>query len=75
MLTNFYLFNKMYRNNLTDIMTCYKLFRRKIFDEIELIENRFCFDTEISIKLTKKNKKILEVPISYYLRSKKEGKE
>lgn len=69
-----YLFNKMYRNNLTDIMTCYKMFKREIFDEIELIENRFCFDTEISIKLTKKNKRIFEVPISYYPRSKKEGK-
>lgn len=69
-----YLFNKMYRNNLTDILTCYKLFRREIFDEIELIENRFCFDTEISIKLTKNNKRIFEVPISYYPRSKKEGK-
>jgi hypothetical protein len=50
------------------------MFRREIFDEIELIENRFCFDTEISIKLTKKNKRIFEVPISYYPRSKKEGK-
>lgn len=68
------LFNKIYNSNLTDIGTCYKLFKSKVLKEIPLNENGFCIDTEISIYLIKNNKKIAEVPISYYPRSKKEGK-
>ena len=60
---------------LTDMMTCYKLVPADILKKIELKENRFGFEPEVTLKLSKiKGLKIKEVPISYIARNKEEGK-
>lgn len=60
---------------LTDMMTCYKLVPANILKSIQLKENRFGFEPEVTLKLSKiKELTIAEVPISYIARSKEEGK-
>ncbi len=59
---------------LTDMETCYKMFRREVIQAIELEEDRFGFEPEITAKLARRRHSICEVPISYYGRSHKEGK-
>lgn len=60
---------------LTDMMTCYKLVPADVLKSIELKENRFGFEPEVTLKLSKiKGLKIAEVPISYIARNKEEGK-
>jgi len=60
---------------LTDIHTCYKMFRTGVLKNIEFREKRFGFDPEITARLSKiKHLKIGEVPISYYGRKYSEGK-
>lgn len=59
---------------LTDMETCYKAFRREIIQSLELVENRFGFEPEVTAKLSKKGIKIKEVPISYNPRTNEEGK-
>lgn len=60
--------------NLTDMETCYKVFRRDILRKIELKSKRFGFEPEITIKLAKLKCRIYEVPISYSGRDYAEGK-
>ena len=61
--------------NLTDMETCYKLIQSNIIKSIQLEENRFGFEPEITAKLSKiKNIRIYEVGISYYGRTYDEGK-
>ena len=61
--------------NLTDMETCYKLFRAGIIKKIELKENRFGFEPEITAKIARiPDIRIYEVGISYYGRTYKEGK-
>jgi glycosyltransferase involved in cell wall biosynthesis len=61
--------------NLTDMETCYKFFRRKVIQSIDIKENRFGFEPEITAKIAKiKGIRIYEVPISYYGRTYEEGK-
>ena len=60
--------------NLTDMETCYKAFRREIIQSIEIEEERFGFEPEITAKLAKKRCVIYEVGISYYGRTYEEGK-
>ena len=60
--------------NLTDMETCYKLFRREIIQSINIEENRFGFEPEITAKVAKLNCRIYEVGISYYGRTYAEGK-
>jgi hypothetical protein len=61
--------------NLTDMETCYKLFRAEIIKSIKLRENRFGFEPEITAKIARiKNIRIYEVGISYYGRTYEEGK-
>ena len=61
--------------NLTDMETCYKLFRTEIIQKINLEENRFGFEPEVTAKITKvPNIRIYEVGISYYGRTYEEGK-
>jgi len=60
--------------NLTDMETCYKAFRREIIQSIDIEENRFGFEPEITAKLAKKRCAIYEVGISYYGRTYEEGK-
>lgn len=61
--------------NLTDMETCYKLFRTSIIKQIEIKEKRFGVEPEITAKISKiKNVRIYEVGISYYGRTFSEGK-
>lgn len=60
--------------NLTDMETCYKVFRREILQKITLEEDRFGFEPEITAKVAKLHCAIYEVGISYYGRTYAEGK-
>lgn len=60
--------------NLSDMETCYKVFRKDIIKSIRIRENRFGFEPEITAKVAKMNLRIYEVGISYYGRTYKEGK-
>jgi hypothetical protein len=61
--------------NMTDMETCYKVFRREIIQGIKIQENRFGFEPEIVAKVRRiKGVRIYEVPISYYGRTYAEGK-
>ena len=69
------LMSNMFTNlDLTDMETCYKVFRREIIQGIEIKENRFGFEPEITAKVAKTGCRIYEVGISYYGRSYEEGK-
>lgn len=59
---------------LTDMETCYKMFRRELIQSIKIEEKRFGFEPEITAKVAKKRCRIYEMPISYYPRSYNEGK-
>jgi len=60
---------------LTDMMTCYKLVPSSIMKELQLKENRFGFEPEVTVKLAKrKGVQFKEVPISYSARKREEGK-
>ncbi len=59
---------------LTDMETCYKLFRREVLAKVQLKSNRFGFEPEITAKIAKGNWRIYEVPISYAGRTYEEGK-
>jgi glycosyltransferase involved in cell wall biosynthesis len=60
--------------NLTDMETCYKVFRREIIQSIPLEEDRFGFEPEITVKIAKRKLRIYEVGISYAGRTYEEGK-
>lgn len=68
--------SNMFTNlNLTDMETCYKLFRTDIIQNIKLRENRFGFEPEVTAKMSRIPKiRIYEVGISYYGRTYEEGK-
>lgn len=67
--------SNMFTNlNLTDMETCYKVFRREILSEFIIEENRFGFEPEITAKVAKLKVPIYEVSISYYGRTYEEGK-
>ena len=69
------LMSNMFTNlNLTDMETCYNVFRRPILDKIQIQENRFGFEPEITAKVAKLRVPIYEVSISYYGRTYEEGK-
>jgi hypothetical protein len=60
--------------NLTDMETCYKVFRREVIQKIKIEENRFGFEPEITAKVARSGAVIYEVGISYYGRTYAEGK-
>ncbi len=66
--------NMLTNINLTDMETCYKAFRREIIQAVQIEENRFGFEPEITAKISRMKCKIYEVGISYYGRTYKEGK-
>ena len=69
------LMSNMFSNlNLTDMETCYKMFRKDILKSIDLKSNRFGFEPEFTAKVAKAKVKIYELPISYYGRTYNEGK-
>src|SRR6201988_89777 len=59
---------------LTDMETCYKVFRREVLEGIELRSDRFGFEPEITAKIAKKDWRVYEVPISYAGRTYVEGR-
>jgi glycosyltransferase involved in cell wall biosynthesis len=59
---------------LTDMETCYKVFRREILDSLRIEQNRFGFEPEITAKLSRLGHKIVEVPIAYHARGYEQGK-
>ncbi len=59
---------------ITDMETCYKCFKREIIQSIDIVENRFGFEPEITAKVAKLGVRIKEVPISYDPRTNEEGK-
>lgn len=59
---------------ITDMETCYKAFKREIIQAVDIQENRFGFEPEITAKISKMRIRIHEVPISYYPRTNEEGK-
>jgi glycosyltransferase involved in cell wall biosynthesis len=66
--------NMMSNINLTDMETCYKMFRREVLYGLTLKSNRFGFEPEFTAKVAKKRWRIYEVPISYQGRTYEEGK-
>ena len=60
--------------NLTDMEVCYKAFRREVIQSIELQEDRFGFEPEVTAKIARGGWRIYEIPISYYGRTYEEGK-
>ena len=66
--------NLLYNSILTDMETCYKLFKREIIKDIPLRSKRFEFEPEITAKLLKRKVRIFEVPITFNPREYEEGK-
>ena len=67
--------SNMFTNlNLTDIETCYKMFKKEVIDSIKIEENRFGLEPELTAKVARLNCRIYEVGISYYGRNYEEGK-
>jgi glycosyltransferase involved in cell wall biosynthesis len=60
--------------NLSDMETCYKVFRREIIQSIPIEEDRFGFEPEITVKVARRKLRIYEVGISYWGRTYEEGK-
>ncbi len=70
-----FLSNMFTNMNITDMETCYKLFKREIIQSLQLKENRFGFEPEVTAKIARiPNVRIYEVGISYYGRTYAEGK-
>lgn len=68
-------FSNMATNlNLSDMETCYKVFRREVLQKISIEESRFGFEPEITAKIARLGVRIYEVPISYYGRTYADGK-
>ncbi len=69
------LLSNMFTNlNMSDMETCYKVFRREVIQSIPLEENRFGFEPEITMKIAKRNLRVYEVGIGYWGRTYEEGK-
>ncbi|HEX4042034.1 MAG TPA: glycosyltransferase family 2 protein [Xanthobacteraceae bacterium] len=66
--------NALTNLNLTDMETCFKVMRREIIQAIEIREDRFGFEPEITAKVAKGHYRIYEIGISYYGRSYEQGK-
>ena len=66
--------NMLSNLNLTDMEVCYKVFKADVIKKIDLKENRFGFEPEITAKIAKQNIKIYEVGIKYFGRKYNEGK-
>lgn len=66
--------NILYGTKLTDMETCYKVFKAEFIKNIDIKSKRFDFEPEITAKILKKGAKIKEIPISYSARGFDEGK-
>jgi glycosyltransferase involved in cell wall biosynthesis len=72
LLTN--LSNSVTNLSLTDMETCYKVFRREVLERIEIRQDRFGFEPEVTAKIARLGARVYEVPISYAGRTYEEGK-
>lgn len=59
---------------LTDVETCYQVFRRDCLDGMRIVNNDFAFTVELTVRLVQRGFRIAEIPISYFPRGKAEGK-
>jgi dolichol-phosphate mannosyltransferase len=66
--------NLLYGTRLTDVETCYQVFRREALAGMELENNHFAFTVELTVKLIKRGCRIQEIPIQYIPRGRLEGK-
>ncbi|MGE0103614.1 MAG: glycosyltransferase family 2 protein [Blastocatellales bacterium] len=66
--------NILYNSILSDMETCYKVFRADVIKNIQIRSNKFDFEPEITAKVLKRRYKLYEMPISYYGRDFSEGK-
>jgi len=66
--------NALTNMNMSDMETCYKVFRREILQSIPIEEDRFGFEPEITVKIAKRRLRVYEVGISYWGRTYEEGK-
>jgi len=66
--------NVLTNMNMTDMETCYKVFRREILQSIPLEDDRFGFEPEITVKIAKRRLRVYEVGIRYWGRTYEEGK-
>ncbi|HEV2664076.1 MAG TPA: glycosyltransferase family 2 protein [Blastocatellia bacterium] len=66
--------NVLYNSILSDMETCYKVFRADVIKNLQIKSNRFNFEPEITAKVLKRKHKLYEMPISYYGRDFSEGK-
>jgi len=66
--------NLLYSTHLTDVETCYQVFKREAIKNIEIHNNDFAFTIELTVKLIKSEYDILEIPITYIPRGREEGK-
>lgn len=67
--------SNMFTNlNLTDMENCFKVFKSEKIKDIQLFEDRFGFEAEITVKIAKKKLKVYEVGVKYYGRTYEEGK-
>lgn len=66
--------NMLTNLNMTDMETCYKVFRREVIQSIRLEEDRFGFEPEVTVKIAKRRLRVYEVGISYWGRTYAEGK-
>ena len=60
--------------SLTDMETCYKMFKRDVIQSIPLMENRFGFEPEVTAQIAKRRLRLYEIPISYHPRTFEQGK-
>jgi glycosyltransferase involved in cell wall biosynthesis len=66
--------NLLYNTTLSDMETCYKLFDRRVLEDVTIRSDRFDFEPEVTAKVLRKGVRIYEVPISYAGREFHEGK-
>jgi len=66
--------NILFKTKLSDIQTCFKVFKKEVIEGMVFTAKNFSFDTEITIKIIKRGYTIIEVPIEYVARKKSEGK-
>jgi len=70
-----FLTNIMYNSTITDMETCYKMFRKDVIDNIKIRSNDFSVEPELTAKILKnKSLRVYEMPISYHGRNYDEGK-
>ncbi|MCX8036986.1 MAG: glycosyltransferase family 2 protein [Candidatus Sumerlaeia bacterium] len=66
--------NLLYGTRLTDVETCYQVFRRELISKMTIHNNDFAFTVELTVKLIKAGHRIVEIPITYIPRGRAEGK-